>query len=161
MKTYNYIIVTPCSVGTLYFVRLGMKPARSLSASEAKKYTTTSSVKKALNRLPQKEREAACAVPFEIVPEPPRKPSKLKNYVVRLNIFCGEYEKSTTHLVMHKRSKEAAIKVAIRCECHDTDTSLKPDSAGSYKDGCGEFCYSVHSVVEVTPAEAEVLRKYL
>jgi hypothetical protein len=28
-------------------------------------------------------------------------------------------------------------------------------------DDCGEFCYTVHSVVEVTPAEAEVLRKYL
>jgi hypothetical protein len=69
--------VSPCEVGTLFLARAGKHETWSLSALEAKKYDSAKKAKNALAKIKPKQKAQYCAVPFEIIPEPPAKKRKL------------------------------------------------------------------------------------
>ena len=82
----------------------------------------------------------------------------MKNYLIKLELIIGEYEKGNVKLVSFDTVEEAK-EHALRMECHGEPEFIEDG------DACwdmGEMIYRVQSVVEITePAELATLRKYL
>lgn len=84
----------------------------------------------------------------------------MKNYIVKLTIYTGGYEK-TAHHYIEAETPEQAGDQAILDESHDPEENSVDYATGQIEDGCGEFIYEIHSITEVTEAEAKILAKYL
>lgn len=82
----------------------------------------------------------------------------MKNYLVKLTLFIGSYEKQAIHIVKAGTERMAGQR-AIENECHDT-----PVWTDSVKDecwDCGEMVYRVYSAEIIDKNDAEILSKYL
>ncbi len=83
-----------------------------------------------------------------------------KHYLIKLNVQCGEYEKTATHFLKAYSEKQACL-FAINNESHDPE-GLDLVNEKYWYDLGGEFAYSISSCEEITdPLEIEVLEKYL
>lgn len=80
----------------------------------------------------------------------------MKNYIVKITLQIGEYEKGTTTLVK-ANDKSSAGKFALALECHGNATFEDNDLVW---DMHGEMAYSVWSIEEVSDDDFNVLKKY-
>ncbi|MDC8832927.1 hypothetical protein [Alteromonas gilva] len=84
----------------------------------------------------------------------------MKNFVVKLNIQTGEYEKNCTKLIVADNQEDAGNQ-AMLSECHgDLGESAEWTESG-ISDLFWEFHYSVYSVTEVKPEHYEILKLYI
>ncbi|MDC0644082.1 hypothetical protein OAP32_00730 [Crocinitomicaceae bacterium] len=75
----------------------------------------------------------------------------MNNYLVRLDMIIGEYEKQSNHAVQANSATEAGT-TALRNECHDEpDFSDYPDKQSCWD--CGEMIYKVGAVKELSDIE--------
>ena len=83
---------------------------------------------------------------------------KIKNYMVKLDIIAGEYEKTARHIVQAK-TKAGAIKQAYLDESHCDNAKLDGDT-GYWVDGHGDFAYRAVEVMEISTDALLILRRY-
>lgn len=80
----------------------------------------------------------------------------MKNYLVKLTLIIGDFEKSSSIVVQAVNEKKAGT-LALVMECHD-----KPDWTNNNKNecwDCGQMIYRVYSIQELNDIEFETLKK--
>lgn len=86
--------------------------------------------------------------------------AKWRNYLVRLRLIIGEYEKQAYTIVKAKDDIDAGI-YAIYAETHRCDTmEWENDCAGAYDDS-GGMHYTVSRVDHIEGDELATLKRYL
>ncbi len=84
----------------------------------------------------------------------------MNNYLVKLKIRIGEYEKHTRCIVRADNMEDAGI-YAMYCESHDPDNLEWAKDFSHVYDMCGEFAYSVDKCFGLTRDESICEAKYL
>lgn len=86
---------------------------------------------------------------------------KMNDYIVKLRIQTCGFEKNTTKIV-YATNEENARRDALISECHgDIDDGTAEWDGDTINDMCGEFIYSVLSVIKVDDKDLLLIRKYL
>ncbi|MFA0356885.1 hypothetical protein AB4525_08200 [Vibrio breoganii] len=79
-------------------------------------------------------------------------------FLVKVCIYTGEYEKSSTSFVKADNQKDAAD-TAIYGESHSPESLDWSNQV--VEDMGGEFLYSIKSIIEVQPCDVDALERYL
>lgn len=78
-----------------------------------------------------------------------------KNYIVRVTIVCGEYEKSN-HVLVNAPTENDACHYAILIESHNPD---RLDWSGNYvNEPCHTFAYAANVIKEIASYHLSVIR---
>ncbi len=85
----------------------------------------------------------------------------MKKFLIRLKVTCGEYEYSSKCVVKAKSMKKADAMAEDRASEFYGDPDSGHKEGECYYFNGGAIAVSVHSVVQVTDAEYEVLNKFL
>jgi len=80
----------------------------------------------------------------------------MKNYLIRLELTIGGFEKHSIHLVRSKNEKIAKA-CALYGECHCTDILIWGEK--SVEDDCGGMVYTIDSCDEVSQKDSAVLQR--
>ena len=76
------------------------------------------------------------------------------NYLVKLTLRLGEFEKRTCHYVKDVDDREEAVTRALEGECHADDVNVKE---GYAEDDANGFTYHLHSCQQLTEEQSAVL----
>lgn len=86
----------------------------------------------------------------------------MSDYLVKMTLQVGEYEKSATTLVTDAPSQEAAGEYALVLECHGNPDQIEFHDQWMVYDMGGEMAYKVRGVTEITrKIELAILKKYI
>ncbi len=84
-------------------------------------------------------------------------------YVVTLKLRIGDYEKTSTDLIINPSKEEAEIQALLeQCHCELGDgAEWLGDDFQQIEDFYGEMIYTVKGIKSVTGEELEILKKFL
>jgi hypothetical protein len=80
------------------------------------------------------------------------------NYLVRLKLQIGEYEKGSD-MIINADNEEQAGQMAMALECHGN--AHWGEHSGIVYDLGGEFAYSVKGTQELTEDDFQVLKRFV